>query len=1288
MGHMLAPRYGVIGNSIVNTEYNADMRTFFAVPGVSGTNRLKIRPAEDTDNIQIRRKQGGNGYSGKSLSTTSQDESPLVSIFSSDGMKIYVLGQVNKTIYQYSLSVAWDIDTATYASKSFYVGGYDTNTRTFEISTDGTKLYTIGWTNDTIYQFTLSTPWDISTASYTSKSFSVASQCTDSANMQFKPDGLSLYITNYETADPNDVYQFTLSTAWDISTASYSGRTAHISAGLTQMCAFAISSDGAIGWAVGNASTTMYKYEFASAWDITTISYTGISLSFSSETSATRCGLIFGDEDRSLYLTNGINDSVYQYYTETGYWNKNDDINSGILVGLIKYYNASTTYVENDWVIYDGDCYRSIQGSNIGNTPDSSSSYWVNTSDLDNNEWYEVDGLVDGTKYYYHCFLQKNGAWAGSVFRPSDVVNEYKLDYSSGDTIGKNDGSDTGISYTSKDEKFVGVFNGSNSYVDLGAPSDFDRTVKMSGNGCAYECWFKADTWGTDETSGLKSIIYDLNGMNMRIGSGASGSISFKIFTDAIDGEVYATGLSLSSWYHMVANFYNDDTLEIFIDSVSQDEASITGIYNTSVYNMSIGGRYDAARLWDGAIGNVRVYDHSLNSTEIEDLYLASADYYKGLTNKFTEPTSLPSSLVHEYKLNQSVEDSVGTNHGTANNVAYEDFPSTKSFHFDGDDSISLGTPSDFDRTVKTAGNGCSYEAWFKVDDASRRTIISDFNGWYAILEVSGGSYIYFWIYNGGVIGISALDTISIGNWYHVVAVINSDYSMEIWVDGVKEAENSNTTVPTSYSNGMFIGSDRGITRFHLGDIALTRWYDHALTQTEIEALASANRQFFKSGLVPYVENGSLPNSLVHYYRLNSNAYDSEGTQDGAVTGGSYNSLGYNSKECAEFDGSSSYIDLGAPSSFNSSVKTAGNGYTYEFWFSASSWGDGATVRTLLSDRNGCNINVQSSASGSLNVGKYNGSTTISIGATGLILNTWYHCVINIYSDNKTELFINGSTVDDSSDTSASDIPVTDIGIYIGEHRLSSVNRFWDGKIDNVRFYSRSLTSDEIADLYLNSYEHYKNESMAKGGGLTHEYTIDEVLNTTLYDTAGNIDFTLDSAVYSEGVIGNKLENTTRKYDLCTSNSNFGGTIYDSDFSISMIIDTNDSSLSQYYFHATERQVFTALISGKIGLYMVDSTPTTYKAESSMSLSEATYYHVVFVRSKTEGLKVYINGQLDGTDSFIANARSFTGDGAEKLLGYFAEASSVDGGGDQFRFYTRALTSYEITQLYNNSLGC
>ncbi len=127
-------------------------------------------------------------YASKSFSVASQDANPTGPRFKSDGTKMYMQGASNGYLYQYSLSTAFDVSSASYDNVSFNVAATASSPRHFEFKSDGTKLYVLGYSNKSFYQFSLSTAWDISTASFT-----------------FSADGASLY-----TAARSDdtIYQY------------------------------------------------------------------------------------------------------------------------------------------------------------------------------------------------------------------------------------------------------------------------------------------------------------------------------------------------------------------------------------------------------------------------------------------------------------------------------------------------------------------------------------------------------------------------------------------------------------------------------------------------------------------------------------------------------------------------------------------------------------------------------------------------------------------------------------------------------------------------------------------------------------------------------------------------------------------------------------------------------------------------------------------------------------------------------------------------------------------------
>jgi len=66
---------------------------------------------------------------------------------------MYVCGIRNYTVYQYSLSSVFDVSTASYDSVSFSVAAQLSNPRSFTFKSDGSKMYVVGVNNDTIYQY-------------------------------------------------------------------------------------------------------------------------------------------------------------------------------------------------------------------------------------------------------------------------------------------------------------------------------------------------------------------------------------------------------------------------------------------------------------------------------------------------------------------------------------------------------------------------------------------------------------------------------------------------------------------------------------------------------------------------------------------------------------------------------------------------------------------------------------------------------------------------------------------------------------------------------------------------------------------------------------------------------------------------------------------------------------------------------------------------------------------------------------------------------------------------------
>ena len=249
-------------------------------------------------------------YDSVSFDVGSQEGAPYGVAFKPDGTKMYVVGSSSDSVYQYTLSTAWDLDTASYDSVSFDVSSQEGSAKDVAFKPDGTKMYMVGSRSDSVHQYTLSTAWDLNTASYDSVSFSVDAQESSPSGLEFKPDGTKMYVVG---SSSGSVHQYTLLTAWGLDTVSYDSVSFDVSSQESFPFGVAFKPDGTKMYMVGNGSTgTLYQYTLSTAWDLDTASYDSVALDVSSQESSPR-GVTFKPDGTKMYLIGFSSDSVHQY---------------------------------------------------------------------------------------------------------------------------------------------------------------------------------------------------------------------------------------------------------------------------------------------------------------------------------------------------------------------------------------------------------------------------------------------------------------------------------------------------------------------------------------------------------------------------------------------------------------------------------------------------------------------------------------------------------------------------------------------------------------------------------------------------------------------------------------------------------------------------------------------------------------------------------------------------------------------------------------------------------------
>lgn len=247
----------------------------------------------------------------KKVYAGNQDSFPQTPFFGDNGTKMYVMGAATDTVYQYTLSTAWNVSTAVYANKSFSVTTQDATPQGLFFKSDGLAFYMVGRTNDTVYQYTLSTAWDVSTASYASKSKAIGTEEINPSALFIRPDGLKMYVIG-STGD--DVNEYDLSTAWDVSTASF--LRVSVAIGESAPTGLWFKDDGTKMYVTGTGNDTVREFTLSTAWNVSTISFSK-SLAIGFETAP--AGVAFKDDGTEMYVSGFTNDCVYEIQLGTAW---------------------------------------------------------------------------------------------------------------------------------------------------------------------------------------------------------------------------------------------------------------------------------------------------------------------------------------------------------------------------------------------------------------------------------------------------------------------------------------------------------------------------------------------------------------------------------------------------------------------------------------------------------------------------------------------------------------------------------------------------------------------------------------------------------------------------------------------------------------------------------------------------------------------------------------------------------------------------------------------------------
>jgi hypothetical protein len=574
--------------------------------------------------------------------------------------------------------------------------------------------------------------------------------------------------------------------------------------------------------------------------------------------------------------------------------------------------------------------------------------------------------------------------------------------------------------------------------------------------------------------------------------------------------------------------------------------------------------------------------------------------------------------------------------------------------NWNADDQCAAGKCLEFDgvtsfvkmpnkNTANVSGD-ITVSTWIKPKIGSQGVVLHK-DGQYTLLMYPSGALTWADSSTWSYASFGSIDVgMVLGQWNYIT-VTKTGGIVRMYLNGVEKgsktfggaiaATNAILTLGCYSSSGVCTANYFG------GKIDDVKIYSYARTAKQVQTdYDSAKTGMFSQNGTVAAFGGSgqswMSDGLVGYWKMDENVWngtasevrDSSGNMNhGVAVNGTVTSSGGKFGNSGIFNGTTNYVNAGT--GINPSGKSA---WTISSWVYSNAGEPGRSIVGWWDGTSGIFLQSKVSGDGFTAVA---GDTNSYGEATFTTANTWVHATL-VYdgsqtgNSNRLKLYING--IPQSLVFQVGTVPAvlptfTNASQWIGN--VGNLGRYWNGKIDEVRNYSRALSAQEVAKLY------------AYAPSPVLDLKLDENTGNTFADKSGNGyngNFGVNGGdpSWTEGKSGSALNFGAGKYgkvSLGAAMNNFDTNVSGRSFSYSMWFKSSNVSATQTILSNNEAcnnmgNFTIGLQAGNIryGYYGAGGGALHYFTPVT-ALQNNQWYHLEWTKTFGQlGVKAYLNG--------------------------------------------------------------